>query len=51
MRTYYIAQGTLLDAQQCPKWKGNPEKGICDSPGYTIETNIVKQLYSIKNFK
>ena len=27
------------------------KEGICDSPGYKIETNIVKQLYSIKNFK
>ena len=27
MRTYCIAQGTLLNALWLPKWEGNPKKG------------------------
>ena len=26
MRTYYVAQGTLLNALLWSKWEGNPEK-------------------------
>ena len=26
MRTYYIGQGTLLNALWCPKWEGNPKR-------------------------
>ena len=26
MRTYCIAQGTLLNALWCPKWEGNPKR-------------------------
>ena len=28
MRTYYIAQETLLNALQRPKWDGNPKKRV-----------------------
>ena len=45
MRTYCIAQGTLLNALWGPKWEGNPKKrgdiciGIADSLCFTAETN------------
>ena len=50
MRTYCIAQGTLLSALWWPKWEGNPKER-----GYIIHTaeslcciaeTVVKQLYS-----
>ena len=28
MRTYCVAQKTLLGALWWPKWEGNPEKGL-----------------------
>ena len=44
MRTYCIAQGTLLNALWWSKWEGNPERGdicisIADSLFCTVETN------------
>ena len=57
MGTYFIAQGTLLNTLWCPEWGGNLKgRGymyICiymaDSLFCTVESNIVKQLYSNKN--
>ena len=54
MRTYCVAQETLLNALQWPKWEGNPEKeGICvyTYGWFTLlysrnQHNIVKQLHS-----
>ena len=51
LRTYSIAQGTLLSALWCPKWEGSAKKRrylyAVDSLCGTAETihNIVKQLY------
>ena len=28
MRTDRLTRGTLLSAMWCPKWEGNPKKGI-----------------------
>ena len=58
MRIYCIAQGTLLTALWWPKWEGNPKKrgymytySWCTLLYRKNEHNIVKQLYSNKNFK
>ena len=51
MRTYYIAQGTLIYCGDLI-WKENPKKGgdicICmnDSFFYTVETNTTSQSNS-----
>ena len=51
MRTYCIPQGTLLSATWWLACEGNPKgadicKHTTDSLCSTVETNIVKQLYS-----
>ena len=59
MRTYCVAQGTLLSALWGPKWERIQKRGdICvhraDSLCCTLETNThdtVKQVYSNKHFK
>ena len=53
MRTYRIAQGTLLRALWGPEWEWNQKRGdlckrVADSLCCTVETNTVKQLCSNK---
>ena len=55
MRTYHIAQGTLLYDLRWPKWEGNLKRvyiciHITDSLCCMAEINIVKQLYSNKKY-
>ena len=58
MRTYYIAQGTLLSALWWPKWEGNPKRrGYMYTYSWFTslysrnQHNIVKQLYTNKKIK
>ena len=55
MKTYCIAQGSLLNALWRPKWEGNPKYGIyvyIELIHFAVKQkhNIVKQLYSYKEF-
>jgi len=54
MKTYCMAQGTLLKALWWPEWEGSPEERECMYMYgwiillYSRNYNTVKQLYSNK---